>query len=222
MGGFQRGVFDPPLVARVWCDDISGLYDITMLHVKVFTLPFSDRLAGFNDEPVQEFVRDKDVVEVRDRFFERDGIPYLALLIVYRAVEERELARPRAEAKSQAKEDWRAQLSDEEWPLFNALREWRGQRAKTDAVPPYVIATNREFVEIVKKRPDTLSHLSTVDGFGQAKLKRYGADILRLMAGQPPPKRDQPEGDSSPKLAPQDNRPSDSEDTPHDPGSKTP
>ena len=44
-----------------------------MLRVKLLTLRFSDRLEGFDDEPVQEFVRDKDVVEVRDHFFERDG-----------------------------------------------------------------------------------------------------------------------------------------------------
>ena len=46
-----------------------------MLQMKSFTLRFSDRLDGFNDEPVQELVRDKDVAEVRDHFFERDAPP---------------------------------------------------------------------------------------------------------------------------------------------------
>jgi len=195
-----------------------------MLQVKVFTLQFSDRLGGFNDEPVQEFARDKDVVEVRDHFFERDGVPYLTLMIIYRAGAAAEPSQPQAPSKGKGKEDWRAQLSDQEWPLFNALREWRSERAKSEAVPPYVIATNRQFVEIVKKRPDTLSHLGAVDGFGQAKLKRYGADILRLVAGSLPPKRDQPTADSTPEPAAEDSptNVSDSEDAPHDPGRTTP
>ena len=194
-----------------------------MLQVKVFTLQFSDRLGGFNDEPVQEFVRDKDVMEVRDHFFERDGVPHLALVLIYRAGVQAGPAQSETSAKGKAKEDWRAQLTDEEWPLFNALREWRTERSKSDGVPPYVIATNRQFVEIIKKHPDTLSHLGTVDGFGQAKLKHYGADILRLISGSLPPKRDQPTPDSTPGPAAEDSPTSvsDSEDEPHDPGSKT-
>ena len=156
-----------------------------MLQMKIFTLRFSDRLNAFNDEPVQEFVRDKEVVEVRDYFFERDGAPHLALLVIYRSRAQPESAQPAGKASRKGKEDWRKELSDEDWPLFNALREWRSERAKADGVPPYVIATNRQFVAIVKKRPDSLSHLSSVDGFGQAKLKRYGADIIRIAGTAP-------------------------------------
>jgi len=194
--------------------------------MKVFTLRFSERVQGFNDEPVREFVRDKDVVEVRDHFFEHDGVPYLCLLVTYRACPETPPPQPQAGStrKGKEKDAWRAELSEADWPLFNALREWRSERAKADAVPVYVIATNQQFVDIVKKRPDTLSLLSSVDGFGQAKLKRYGKDLLRIVSGAPPPKRDPPT-DGSPPPARESNKVrnvSDSKDEARDPGRKTP
>jgi len=51
-----------------------------MLRLQVFTLRFSDRLDGFSDEALVEFLRDKDAVEVRDEFFQREGTTYWAVL----------------------------------------------------------------------------------------------------------------------------------------------
>lgn len=52
---------------------------------RVFTLKFSPVLDGFADEELAAFVRDRDVVDIRDHFFERDGQPYLAVFVTYRA-----------------------------------------------------------------------------------------------------------------------------------------
>ena len=77
--------------------------------------------------------------------------------------------------------------SEADWPLFNTLRDWRSERAKQDGVPSYVISNNRQPAEVVKARPATLAALGAIEGFGDAKLKKYGQELLALIAGEPPP-----------------------------------
>jgi superfamily II DNA helicase RecQ len=142
-----------------------------MMGLRVFTLAFDPATARFNDEPVREFLADKDVESVRDHFFVKDGTPYLVLVARYRL---RAWPAPVPSAEGEAKG---GRQRDESW------RDWRGERARREGVPSYVICNNRQLAEVVGKRPASLAELGQVDGFGDAKLKKYGADILALMAG---------------------------------------
>lgn len=83
-------------------------------------------------------------------------------------------------------ESWRHLITEAEVPLFNTLREWRSARCKHDGVPPYVICNNRQLAAIVKSRPQSLAELGQVEGFGEAKLRSYGPDILALTAQSQP------------------------------------
>ncbi|NCA72187.1 MAG: hypothetical protein EOM91_19350 [Sphingobacteriia bacterium] len=67
--------------------------------------------------------------------------------------------------------------------MFNRLREWRGERAKAESIPPYVICNNRQLAEIVQRKPGTLSALAEADGFGEAKLNQYGPELLAILNG---------------------------------------
>ena len=67
-------------------------------------------------------------------------------------------------------------------PGFDALREWRLERAKADEVPAYVVFHNATLAEIAERQPSTLAELALVPGVGPAKLERYGDDILAALA----------------------------------------
>lgn len=67
-----------------------------------------------------------------------------------------------------------------EW-LFQALRTWRTDRARRDAVPPYVIATDRHLIAIAKARPTDAAALKAT-GFGPSQTERLGAEILEVVA----------------------------------------
>jgi len=54
------------------------------LKLKVFTFRFSESAEGFNDEPLQEFIADKEVIEFSEHFFVHEKTPYLTLLLSYR------------------------------------------------------------------------------------------------------------------------------------------
>ncbi len=67
-------------------------------------------------------------------------------------------------------------------PLFEALRAWRRDRATEQKLPPYVIFHDATLAAIARRRPATVEALAKISGVGEAKLERYGADVLKVVA----------------------------------------
>ncbi|WP_346136601.1 DNA helicase RecQ [Lentzea roselyniae] len=76
-------------------------------------------------------------------------------------------------------------LSPEATPLFETLREWRAQQAREQGVPAYVIFHDATLKAIAASRPASLTELGGVSGVGQAKLTKYGDQILEVVAAAP-------------------------------------
>ena len=66
--------------------------------------------------------------------------------------------------------------------LFQALRARRMELAKAQGVPPYVIFHDSTLLEIAQHKPTSLSAFAALGGVGQAKLDRYGAAFLAVVA----------------------------------------
>jgi ATP-dependent DNA helicase RecQ len=66
--------------------------------------------------------------------------------------------------------------------LFEALRAHRLSVARSDAVPPFVVASDRTLRDIARLRPRTESELLEAHGMGPVKAARYGAGILSVIA----------------------------------------
>ncbi len=66
-------------------------------------------------------------------------------------------------------------------PLFMALRGWRTDRARADAVPPYVVAHDQTLAAIADIKPPSAAALRRVKGIGPAKVEAYGDEILELV-----------------------------------------
>ena len=73
--------------------------------------------------------------------------------------------------------------------LFQRLREWRAQIAREHGVPAYVVFNDGTLRAIAQVRPQTLAALSQVSGVGAAKLERYGATVIALVAEDSAPDR---------------------------------
>ncbi|WP_194916256.1 DNA helicase RecQ [Catenulispora rubra] len=70
------------------------------------------------------------------------------------------------------------ELSEEAKPVFEKLRAWRGQSAKEQGVPAYVIFHDATLRQIAMQAPTSLQQLGTISGVGENKLAKYGQDIL--------------------------------------------
>jgi DNA helicase II / ATP-dependent DNA helicase PcrA len=72
--------------------------------------------------------------------------------------------------------------------VLNALKAWRLERARKDAVPAFVVFHDTTLEEIARRRPRELWELAKVSGVGPTKLERYGAEvILALEQSSGPP-----------------------------------
>jgi DNA helicase-2/ATP-dependent DNA helicase PcrA len=77
----------------------------------------------------------------------------------------------------------RRRLRDEELPpVARALKAWRLERARADAVPAYVVFDDRTLEEIVRRAPSSRGELAAVPGIGPARLERYGAEVLAVLS----------------------------------------
>ncbi|WP_300611705.1 HRDC domain-containing protein, partial [Trebonia sp.] len=75
-------------------------------------------------------------------------------------------------------------LSTADAAVFERLRAWRGTCAKEQGVPAYVVFHDATLRQIAAVAPATLAELSEISGVGEAKLARYGEQILRLLTAQ--------------------------------------
>ena len=71
-------------------------------------------------------------------------------------------------------------------PVFEQLRAWRAAAAKEQGVPAYVIFHDATLRQIATERPSTLAGLAKVNGVGEAKLAKYGQQILDTLAASVP------------------------------------
>ncbi len=158
------------------------------MRIKLITLRFAPSLGGFDDRPLAEFVRDKDVLAVREYFFTVHDLPHIACLVTYQDAvvgSSGAASEPKTTKKKRAKRpDPTADLDESERALFAILREWRVARARKDGVPPYVILTNRELVDVIRARPQTPSALAAIEGIGPGKVERYGAKLLETLGSE--------------------------------------
>jgi ATP-dependent DNA helicase RecQ len=67
--------------------------------------------------------------------------------------------------------------------LFDALRTKRLALAKAQGVPPYVIFHDSTLLAMAETKPQDLEALARLPGIGEAKLRRYGAAFLGVIAG---------------------------------------
>ena len=70
-------------------------------------------------------------------------------------------------------------------PYFEALRSWRGEKAREQGVPAYVILHDKTLHELAVQRPQSSGALLQIPGIGLAKAERYGNALLALLVQTP-------------------------------------
>ncbi len=85
-----------------------------------------------------------------------------------------------------------AELSPADSELRESIRRWRHTTAKAADVPAYAVFADVTLDALVATKPQDEQSLLDITGLGPAKVTRYGADLLSLLAaGAAPPARAQ-------------------------------
>ena len=67
--------------------------------------------------------------------------------------------------------------------LFEALRVHRLELSKIEGVKPFMIFSDATLLDMVAKEPLTLGDMANVKGVGDMKLRKYGNEFLKVIAG---------------------------------------
>jgi ATP-dependent DNA helicase RecQ len=67
--------------------------------------------------------------------------------------------------------------------LFERLKRWRGEQARRQQVPAYVVLHNSHLEDIAARKPRTIHELGTIKGIGLRRAARYGEELLALVRG---------------------------------------
>lgn len=68
--------------------------------------------------------------------------------------------------------------------ILARLKQWRQERAVADDMPQYIVLNNNTMLQIAIQRPTTIDELLAIQGFGPMKAKKYGQEILRIIANE--------------------------------------
>jgi DNA helicase-2/ATP-dependent DNA helicase PcrA len=66
--------------------------------------------------------------------------------------------------------------------LYEELREWRGETARAESVPAYVVFTDLTLQAIAEVLPRDTTQLLAINGIGRTKQEKYGEAVLGLVA----------------------------------------
>ncbi len=80
-------------------------------------------------------------------------------------------------------EDCPSELDEE---LYERLRDWRAVQARTLGQPAFCVFTDKTLMAIAETVPDDEHTLCGIPGVSGTKLRRFGADVLALCAGEEP------------------------------------
>lgn len=83
--------------------------------------------------------------------------------------------------------DYKDTLSPADFSLFASLRTLRKQLAERDGVPVYAVFSNEQLAQIATNRPGQASALAALDGIGDARLQRFGAEVLACVGAHAEP-----------------------------------
>jgi len=173
----------------------------TMTEVKVITLHLDPATGLFDDGPLRGFLADREPVQAVPAFFVHDGRPTWSVFLQTRtlqgappAARGTEPSKPQRRPQGQpgadrARRDGErkafaallAELDEDQRARYERLRSWRHDAARRGGVPPYVVLTNAQALEVARIRPRTLAALAAVHGIGDKRVRRHGKAILEVL-----------------------------------------
>jgi DNA helicase-2/ATP-dependent DNA helicase PcrA len=64
--------------------------------------------------------------------------------------------------------------------LYDALLEWRAERAAEEGMPAFVIFTDATLIAIAETRPTDERELLRIPGIGRTKITKYGEPVINI------------------------------------------
>ena len=146
-----------------------------MAQFNTFYIPMDDD--GAMAERLNVFLRSHRIMSVRQRDFP-EGWGFCVEWIDGEAA--RSASAPYQFPYQCEKVDYMKVLSPDEVKRFSEYRTRRKEISEADGVKPFVVMTDAQMAELAKMENPTKADLKKIDGFGEARVEKYGERILSL------------------------------------------
>jgi superfamily II DNA helicase RecQ len=146
------------------------------MQYKVYALPVTGDPEL--EEEFNHFLRSCRVISVQKSLEMVGGTPHWCFCVEFMLSASQQGLAIRSAEKIKPRVDYRELLSPEEFTLYAQIRDWRKEQAEKDGIPVYSVVTNAQMADVAVKRPQTMADLQKIDGIGEGKSSRYGADLL--------------------------------------------
>ena len=132
-------------------------------------------------ERLNRFLTMHRVVSTQRQMVTRDGIPYMVFCLEY-VPSSSEGQTMHTEHQAEKKDAWQS-LTAEERVIFEKLRELRNALASEEHIKPFVIFTNEQLAEMVRRRATTMEAMKKVPDIGKSRQEKYCPKFLELLKG---------------------------------------
>lgn len=121
--------------------------------------------------PLNAFLRTHRVVRVTRQWREAGKESAWAFCVEY-------ADGPVATAPVTTKVDYKEVLPPEQFEVFARLRTLRKTLSEREGQPVFAVFTNAQLAEIAQRGCQTLEELKEIAGIGEARVAKYGAEVL--------------------------------------------
>lgn len=140
------------------------------MQVKTFTIRLDNTNLEIDQNSLNNFLETVKFKKSETHFIESEN-SYWSVLVHYEE-----------HIKTKVIETIKAEdLSLNEQSLFNHLKKWRSEKAEQIGLKNFMICHNSELINCAIKKPNSISELKLIKGFGTAKVEKFGEDIISLL-----------------------------------------
>ncbi len=170
------------------------------MEYRFFTLSFDPGNCNFDDTELRDFMKNKNIISCTEQFFMYQSHPYWGIVVKYIPQKETRQISTRSEhtdsQNTDSKEEYKKVLREEDWPLFQRLKEFRSKEAEKINQAVYTIANNMKLAKIARNRPKKIEALHELK-IGYKTIQKYGQIFLNIVQNFEAGQTEQPKTEQS-------------------------
>lgn len=141
------------------------------MKVKVFRIRLTENELEIDQNSLNDFLEMVTFKKSSTQFVESENDSFWSVLVHYEEETESKIT----EAKSEN------DLTEREKLIYQKLRQWRAEKASQLGFKNFMICHNSELINVAMQKPESISQLRKIKGFGELKSDKYGDDIISLL-----------------------------------------
>lgn len=145
------------------------------LQFKIFNIPLQNAENSLLE--LNSFLKDVDVKRIFANIMNGN---FWSILIGYTE----NVHRQRSDKDEKLLCESLSELTESEKTVYEHLRQWRNDRAKSIGLPEYMVFSNKSLMSVAKFCPKTTEDLLKIYGIGEKKAMDYGEDIINLLCNR--------------------------------------